>query len=146
MGVLSLDATDSSGMRWFDLPEVCTFSASWAITPTGAVPISFCSPLAIMYRYLRCYVISAKCLPRIWYSRFLNPLSARRLLGTGLEHQVFYAFHVLNAWEEQIKTTHHDGAAPTYHSVVKIITLDAFDIDLELPVGIQGLSEGELLF
>ena len=63
-----------------------------------------------------------------------------------MENQVFYAFHVLNAWEERVKTTHHDGSAPTYHSVVKIITCDAFDFDLEFPVGIQGLSEGELLF
>lgn len=64
----------------------------------------------------------------------------------GFEDQVFYAFHVLNAWEERIEVKAQAGAAPIDHSVVKIISCDMFEFDLEFPIAKEGLSEGELIF
>ncbi|CAN0472398.1 unnamed protein product [Ascophyllum nodosum] len=78
MGVLPLDATDASGMRWFDLPEV------------------------------------------------------------------FFAFHVLNAWEEQVEAkSSAGGAAPAYHSAVKIITSDMFELELDSTKVERDLPDGQ---
>ena len=57
---------------------------------------------------------------------------------------MFFAFHVLNAWEEQVKAkSSAGGTAPAYHSVVKIITSDMFEFELDYTKVERDLSDGE---
>ncbi|CAN0275331.1 unnamed protein product [Ascophyllum nodosum] len=65
MGVLPLDATDDSGIRWFVMPKT------------------------------------------------------------------FMAFHVLNAWEDKVETQGPDGRAATTQSVLKVVTCNLFEIDMD---------------
>lgn len=59
---------------------------------------------------------------------------------------MFYAFHVLNAWEERVEAKGQAEVAPTYQSLVKIITCDMFEFDFESPVNTKAHFMGELLF
>ena len=57
---------------------------------------------------------------------------------------MFFAFHVLNAWEEQVEAkSSAGGAAPAYHSAVKIITSDMFELELDSTKVERDLPDGE---
>ena len=41
------------------------------------------------------------------------------------------AFHVLNAWEDKVETQGPDGRAATTQSVLKVVTCNLFEIDMD---------------
>lgn len=53
------------------------------------------------------------------------------------------AFHVLNAWEDNIEVDGSDGAAPTSQSVVKIVTCDTFELNMDFSKVVKNISAGE---
>ena len=57
---------------------------------------------------------------------------------------MFFAFHVLNAWEEQVEAkSPAGGAAPAHHSTMKLITSDMFEFDLNYTKVERDFSNGE---
>ncbi|CAB1111477.1 unnamed protein product [Ectocarpus sp. CCAP 1310/34] len=151
MGILRLDASDSSEMRWFDMPQGRCYCSIVSISNgTGdllrATRVEKSDVVDLVSQSLvnesNSVAISSSivdqtscCCSVLW------------LADDGLKPKTYCAFHVLNAWEETMEQTGGPGGvAPNTSSVIKIHTCDTKHLDLDFRKAAHGVDQDSLPF